>query len=147
MKVNKIKELAAGMFGVGLDKVWLNPDSLEDIKKALTKDDIRGLIADGLIKKVQKNQQSRGRARILLLKKRKGRKKGPGKRKGSSNSRSNTKENWMKNVRAQRKILKKFKTENPELFEKVNYQDVYRKINGNYFKGKKYVEAFVKGDQ
>ena len=75
----------------------------------MTKEDVRALVKEGAIKKKQVNSQSKGRARILKLKKKKGRKSGRGKKKGTKKARSEKKPTWMKNVRAQRKKLKELR--------------------------------------
>ncbi|MDO8627974.1 MAG: 50S ribosomal protein L19e, partial [Candidatus Diapherotrites archaeon] len=70
---------------------------------------------------------------------------GKGKRQGRINARTPKKEKWMMNVRAQRKFLQQLRKDQPGLFEKTSYADVYKKIKGGFFKGKKYIEAYVKG--
>ena len=67
------------------------------------------------------------------------------KRKGTKKTRVEKKKNWIKRVRSQRKTLKELREKNPKAVEAVGYGKVYRMIKGNYFKGKKYVEAYVKG--
>lgn len=143
MEMKKIKRLAANVFDVGVDRVWINPDEMEKISEAMTKEDVRGLIAEGLIKKKKMQAQSRGRARVLLVKKQAGRKSGKGKRKGTKKTRIDPKSKWMGTVRAQRRTLKEMKNENPELFENLRYSNVYNKIKGGFFKGKNYVRNFV----
>ena len=135
------------MLGVGETKVWINPAEKAKAEEAMTKDDVRNLIAEGVVKKRQTNFQSRGRARKLIAKKQKGRKRGYGKRSGTFKARFNSKASWMKNVRAQRRVLRELKEKSPALFEKVNYRALYNKIKGGFFKGKKYVEAAVKEAQ
>ena len=104
--MNKVKELAAELMGVGTTRVWMNPDALSELGEAMTKDDIRQLIVQRAIKKRADAFQSRGRARLLHAKKKKGRKTGQGKRTGTKKARVNEKKRWMMNVRAQRKYLK-----------------------------------------
>jgi large subunit ribosomal protein L19e len=144
MKLDKVKKLAAKVFKVGEKRVWIDPAQESKAKEAMTKDDVRQLIAEGVIKKRKPMSLSRARANALMNKKRKGRKKGRGKRKGTPNARTNKKKLWAAKVRAQRKVLREIRKSNPKAFEKVSYADVYRKIKGGYFRGKKYVEAYVK---
>ena len=145
MKLDKVRRLAASILDVGLNKVWLDPSKEAQIKEAMTKEDVRSLIAEKAVKKIKPQSHSRGRARILHEKKRKGRKRGKGKRIGSMNARCNRKARWVKNVRAQRKKLRELK-EKGEIKGKFSYAEIYERIKGGFFKGKKYVEALAKGE-
>ena len=49
MKLNKKKELAAKTLGVGKERIIFNISRLEEIKEAITKQDIRDLHIDGAI--------------------------------------------------------------------------------------------------
>lgn len=147
MELKKAKELAAIILKVGTGKIYVDPTQKDKIKEAMTKDDIRGLIAERIIKKRQDNHQSKGRTRDLKEKKRKGRKSGKGKRTGTRKARQSKKETWMKKVRAQRRTLKELKKSNPKEVKNLGYSDIYRKIKGGYFKGKKYLQEYVEGDK
>ena len=70
------KELAAKILKISPKKVKFISSALEDIKKAITRSDIRGLIAIKKIMVNKKNEQSRVRANILASQKKKGRRKG-----------------------------------------------------------------------
>jgi large subunit ribosomal protein L19e len=91
---------------VGIHRVWINPDYLDEVSTAVQKDDIRQLIEDGLIKARPIKGISKGRARKAAEQKAKGRRKGPGSRKGTRNSRDPKKNRWMRLIRAQRRVLK-----------------------------------------
>lgn len=145
MELNKVKKLAAQVLKVGVKRVYIDPAQREKVMEAMTKDDVRGLIADRIIKKRPAQSQSRARARVLAEKKKKGRRAGHGKRKGTKKSRVEKKKTWIKKVRAQRRTLKEIRTEDPEAVATVGYSNVYRKIKGNYFKGKNYVKEYIKG--
>ncbi len=146
MKLDRVKRLAAHVLRIGQTKVWFDPntDNQQKIKEAISKEDVKLLIQEGVIVKRKDNFHSRGAARILKEKKKKGRKRGKGKRTGTKKARIGKKTTWIKNVRAQRKMLKTLKEENPDLFKKVSYSSIYKRIQGGYYKGKKYVEAAVK---
>ncbi len=145
MELNKVKKLAAQILKVGVRRIYIDPTKTEKVKEAMTKDDIRGLIAERIVKKRPLVNQSRGRARVLAEKKKKGRKRGHGKRKGTKKTRVEKKKTWINRVRAQRQALKEMKKENPEAVKELGYGDIYRKIKGNYFKGKKYVKDYIQG--
>lgn len=71
MNLNKKKELAKRTFGIGKDRIIFVDSRLEDIKEAITKQDIRDLRRDGAIiirevggRKKIKNKVRRGRGNI-----------------------------------------------------------------------------------
>ena len=45
MKLDKKKTIAARVLNVGKDRVWFNPERLQEIKEAITRQDIKDLIA------------------------------------------------------------------------------------------------------
>ncbi len=143
MNAKKVKEISARILKVGKSRVLVDQEEIERVKEAITKDDVRSLISEGIIKKSKRPEQSRARARKLKEKKRKGRKKGEGKRRGKYKTRAKRKKSWISKVRAQRRTLKELRKSNPKEVEKIGYGKLYRMIKGGYFKGKKYVEKKV----
>ena len=83
----KQKRIAAEVLNVGKGRVWLDPEATGDIAEAITREDVRGLIGEGYIKKIQKHGVSRGRARERDYKRSLGRRKGHGSRKGAKGAR------------------------------------------------------------
>ncbi len=49
MQLNKKKELASRVLGVGKKRIIFNKEALEEVKDALTKQDIRDLVKSGSI--------------------------------------------------------------------------------------------------
>ncbi len=144
MHLNKAKELAADILGIGKTRVKIKTQDSAKIKDAMTREDIRVLINEGLIGKDNQNEQSRGRARKRMIKKKKGRGGGKGKRKGTKKARAKVERAWVDRVRGLRKRLKELKKEMPEEVKKLNYTKIKKKIKGNYFRGKRYLENYVK---
>jgi large subunit ribosomal protein L19e len=147
MKLNKLKDKVGEILKKSKYKLKLSPEKLEANKKqvsdAITKDDVRKLIVDGIVEKQPNTGQSRGRARVLLEKKKLKRKRGPGKRKGTRKAREKVDEHSVK-VRALRKRLKEIKAE--DKLNGKNYNTLYLRIKGNYFRGKKHLEEFINGE-
>jgi len=136
------KRLAAGMLGVGLEKVYLDPAQTEDIKEAITKADIRSLISQGAIKILPAKRPSRHRARARHLQRKKGRQRGDGRRRGTAKARLPKKTLWMNTIRAQRKLLKSLREKKritPKTFRKV-----YSKAKGGEFRSKTHMIMFLK---
>jgi len=147
MKLDKLKAMAGKILKKSKHKLILDQDKLESNKKmisdAITKDDARQLIVDGVVKKKTNTGHSRGNARLLLVKKKLKRKRGPGKRKGTKKARA-TKSEYNLKVRALRKRLRELKSE--DKLKDKNYNNLYLKIKGNYFKGKKHLEEYINGE-
>ncbi len=145
MDLKKAKELAAEILKVGKSRIYMDPTNLKKVDEAMTKDDVRGLIAERIIKKRKVNFQSRGRSRVAILQKQKGRSRGKGKRRGTKNTRVDKKSNWIHKVRAQRAMLQELKKTNPAAVEEKGYGNIYKRIKGNFFKGKNYLKEYVEG--
>ena len=72
MNLRSQKRIASELLGVGINRIKIDPDAIEDISKAITRDDIRFFIANKLITVEQKKGISRGRVRKKKLQKKKG---------------------------------------------------------------------------
>jgi large subunit ribosomal protein L19e len=135
------KRLAARILKTSPKKIKFVADALEDIKKAITRADLRGLIAIKKVVKSKSNEQSRVRARKIATQKKKGRQKGKGSKKGSKYSVISRKETWMAKVRVQRKLLKELKER--KLVSTKNYQMLYRKVKGGYFRNRRHIKLYL----
>mgnify|MGYP006272931031 CR=1 FL=1 len=137
MNLKLQKKLASKVANVGLDKIKFDPEAGEELKEAITKEDIRSLINEGVIKIKSSSGVSRFRAKIKSSQKKKGRRRGQGTRKGSKSARVDTKRRWINQVRSQRGLLKKLK-EKGEIKQK-DYRDAYKKVKGNFFRSKRHL--------
>ncbi len=141
MKLNIQKRIAARVLGISPKRVKLDPTRAEDLKEAITKTDLRGLVGDGAILKKQKTGVSRARANKILRQKAKGQRKGHGSRKGKQNTHLPKKGAWMAKIRAQRKLLKELKAK--EIIDGKTYTDLYRKAKGGFFRSRKHVKLYI----
>jgi large subunit ribosomal protein L19e len=82
MNLRSKRRIVADLLSVGLDRVWFDEDRAEDIKAAITREDLRGLVQEGAIRVKQKQGVSKVRARKTAIQKSKGRRKGSGSRLG-----------------------------------------------------------------
>lgn len=135
------KRLAAEILKVSPKKIKFRAEALEDIEKAITRSDIRGLIATKQIIRSKEPEHSRVRARKIAAQKRKGHRKGHGSRKGSQYSKISKKQRWMFQVRAQRNLLKQLKEK--KLITPKNYRLVYLKIKGGFFRNKRHLKLHL----
>lgn len=141
MKLTLQKRLAAQILKCSEKKIRIEPSRLEDIKEAITKHDIRGLIKEGAISKRHDQESSRAHARIIREQKKKGQRKGPGTRKGPKFSRLSRKDRWIARIRAQRQLMR-------ELLEtsKINkdtYKEVYSKSKGGFFRSRRHINLYL----
>ena len=139
--MNNKKKLAAKILKTSSKKVKFAADALEDIKKAITRSDLRGLIATKKITKSKANHHSRAGARKIAAQKRKGRRKGAGSKKGSKHSIVSKKEKWMNKVRSQRKFIKELNDK--ELLSKKDYRSLYVKVKGGYFRTVRHIKLYI----
>jgi len=134
------KRIAADMLKCGVSRVRIR--SAKDAEEALTRADIRDLIAKGTIYKLPKAGSSKAYSRVTYHQKKKGRRKGHGSRKGTAGSRQPTKEEWMRRIRSQRALL-------VELLEKsqvspANKRQIYGWIKGGVFRNRKHLLLTLK---
>ncbi len=126
------KRLAAKVLGVGVSRVRIDPERVEDIESALRREDIRRLIKDGAIYVIPKRRNSRGRWKVRHIKRKKGHRRGPGKRKGAKGARTDEKRLWMHTIRKIRRYLKWLRDHN--VVDRKTYRHLYLLAKGGTFR-------------
>jgi large subunit ribosomal protein L19e len=139
------RRLAAQVLKIGQNRVWINPEKNDDVEAAITRDEVRKLIHEGTIKASPEKGISRGRARILHEKKKKGRRSGHGSRTGSSHARVSKKQAWMSKIRALRKKLRVLKTK--KIIAENAYQKLYRMAGSGRFESVADLERYMKAHE
>lgn len=140
--LKKQKVLASKVAGVGRSRIKVDASMAEDLKEAITKEDIKALIKEGAIEVVKKKGVSRHRARERHEQRKKGRQRGPGRRKGASGARTPSKRAWINKIRALRVELKQLREDkqiNPAVF-----RDLYRKAKGGLFRDRGHLAIYLK---
>ena len=140
-KLKTQRRIASNVLKVGEARIWLDPSKFKDIKEAITRADIEGLISKGIIKKKELIGQSRARARVLHEKKRRGHRKGIGSRKGEKSARMAFE--WIDKVRALRNEL--FKQRKQGKIDQKEFRQLYRKIKGNSFHSVNHMRNYIEG--
>ncbi len=131
MKLDKKKALAAKVLGVGRERIVFVEPRLNEIKEAITKEDIRSLKADGaIIIKEIRGRRSQQKKKI---------KNSPGNIKQNA---KDSKREYMLITRKLRKYISELKTKN--LLTKDNVADLRKKLKNRYFKSKAQLKEYLK---
>lgn len=141
MKFTVQRRLAADVMGCSPSRVHFEEEALEEIKEAITKMDIRGLIKRGAITEKPEVGTSRFNSRRQKAQKSKGRRRGVGSRKGKATARLAPKGAWMNKVRSQRKLLASMRERG--LLDTRGYRQVYLKIKGGFFRNQRHIKLYV----
>lgn len=141
MNLSTKRRMAASIMKVGKGRVWLDPDEAEDIEEAVTRDDVRGLIHDGVIQAKPKIGTSRGRANFKKAQKAKGRRSGHGSRKGAKGARLPKKRRWISTIRPIRKTLLELRE--AKKIDSATHRKLYGMAKGGMFKSKAHLNMYL----
>ncbi|MEM3579356.1 MAG: 50S ribosomal protein L19e [Candidatus Bathyarchaeia archaeon] len=139
------RRLAAKILKVGQNRVWIDPQRTEDAETAITREEIRKLIHEGVIKPLPEKGVSRARARILHEKKKKGRRRGTGSRSGASRAKISKKDAWMSKIRALRRRLRELKAD--RIITETTYRKLYRMASSGRFESIADLERYLKAHE
>lgn len=139
------RRLASQILGIGQNRVWIDPNRVEDVEGAITREEVRKLIHEKIIQMLPEKSVSRARAKTLLEKKRKGRRRGPGSFGGSGNAGAgmSKKDAWMLKIRALRKKLRELKAS--RVITEKTYTQYYRMAGSGRFVSVAELERYLKG--
>lgn len=130
MNLRSKKQLAAKVLKVGKNKIHFNSLNLNEIKEAITRQDILDLYNQGIIT----IKQNIGRRKVVKKKTR----RGPGKIKQKVNKR---KQIYVKITRKLRVYLQELKSKNK--IERTIYKDIRKKIKTRAFKSKANLKEYI----
>ncbi len=142
MSLRSQRRLAAEILKVGEGRVWIDPDRTEDVEAAITREEIRKLVHEGVIQSFPKKGVSRARAKVLKEKKKKGLRRGPGGKSGSARAKISKKQAWMKKIRPLRKKLRELKTSRA-ITESV-YRQLYNMAGSGVFESTADLERYIR---
>jgi large subunit ribosomal protein L19e len=137
MSVKSQKRIAATILGGGLNRVWIDPEEVDRVQSAITREEVKTLIHEGRIQLLPKTGVSRGRVRS-----RAGRRKKAGSRKGSQKP---GKQAWVLKIRAIRRHLR-FLRDKRQLTGS-NYKTLLSMAKGGGFRSGSHVDEYVKARQ
>ena len=131
MNLSKKKSLAVRTLKVGKERIVFLESRINEIKEAITKQDIRDLKNEGaiIVKEI-----------VGRRKKTEKKRRSPGKIKKKVNKR---KQEYVKITRKLRKYLAEIKKQNK--ISKENYYDIRKKIRNRIFKSKSHLKEYIGG--
>ncbi|MEM4267280.1 MAG: 50S ribosomal protein L19e [Candidatus Woesearchaeota archaeon] len=135
------KRLAAQVLKCSPKRIVFDPERLGDIKEAITKADIKGLISDRAVICLPKKGVSRVRAKERRFKKSKGQRRGFGKRKGTRKARLSKKLAWMNKVRSQRTFIRLLRDKN--YIERRVARELYLKAKSGFFRSMRHINLYL----
>lgn len=136
------RRLAAQILKVGQNRVWIDPERMDDVEGAITREEVKKLIHEKVIASLPEKGISRGRAKVIREKKRKGRRKGPGSHGGSGFAKISRKEVWMSKIRSLRKKLRELKAS--RIIAETTYTQLYRMAGSGRFESVADLERYLK---
>lgn len=129
------RRMAAEILNCGENRVWMDPDRMDEIAECITRSDIRIAVNSGLIKAKPKKGTSRGRTRHIAAQKASGKRKGPGSRFGTANARVPRKTRWIATIRPVRDELKTLRDSGE--ITPATYRLYYRRAKGGQYKSRR----------
>ena len=142
MNLTAQKRIAADILKCGENRVYFDPYLMDEIKMAITREDIRNLIKEGIIQKKYKQGISKHRKNIRHERKKKGLARGLGKRKGPKTARMPKKRAYIKRIRPIRRELRKLRDR--KLLSPANYRKLYRNAKGGMFNSVRQLNRYIK---
>ena len=136
------RRLAAQILKVGQNRVWIDPQRMDDVEAAITREEVKKLIHEKVITALPEKGVSRARAKIIQEKKRKGRRKGAGSKTGAGYAKISKKEAWMSRIRSLRKRLRELKA--TRVITETTYRKMYRVAGSGRFESVADLERYLK---
>ncbi len=132
MSIKFVKRAAAEILGRGESAIRFKPNSEAEISKAITRDDVRKLIADGSVFAIKAKKNMSRYGKELKEARTEGRRRGRGRRKGTEKARAGL--GWEKKIRSQRKLLSVLKEMGK--IDTKTFKRFYALAKGNAFADK-----------
>lgn len=144
MNLKNQRRVAAQLLKCGENRVWIDPNRLEDASDAITRGDVRTLIDSGAVAAKQKKGISRARTNYRKAQRAKGRRRGHGSRRGKKGARKPTKEVWIQTIRPIRRKLKELRDSGK--IDPSVYREYYLKAKGGMFKSRPHLESHLRAE-
>ena len=135
------RRLAGQILKCGVNRVRFDPASLGDIKEAITKNDVRVLINQGVISKKRVLNTSGFWTKKRKRQKIKSKQKGVGSRKGKKTARLIPKRVWINKIRLQRDFIRSLRDK--KTIETADYHELYMKSKGGFFRSLRHLKLYT----
>jgi len=132
MDLSNQRRMASEIMKCGVNRVYMNPNNLEEIAEAVTRGDVKKLIKEGVIRPRQVQGISTGRKKQRMKQKEAGKRKGHGSRKGSKYARFPKKRKWIQTIRPIRRTLREYRADGNISSETYRYY--YKHASGGIFR-------------
>ena len=144
MNLKNQRRMAASILGCGENRVWISRDPKfeEYLDGAITRGDVRKLIAFNVVQMRPARGISRGRFHYAQSQRAKGRRGGQGSRKGAKKARNPKKARWIRVVRPLRARLAQLRAEGR--LDPATYRTFYARTKGGMFKNKAHLEQALR---
>lgn len=142
MSLKSQRRLAAEILKVGESRVWIDPDRIDYVEAAITREEIRKLIHEKVVKPLPEKGISRARARVFAQKRKKGLRRGPGGKSGPATSKISKKQAWMNRIRPIRKRLTELKE--TRAINESAYRKLYDMSESGIFESKADLERYIR---
>jgi large subunit ribosomal protein L19e len=139
------RRLAAHILKIGQNRVWMDPERMDDVEGAITREEVRKLIHEKVIVSLPEQGVSRSRAKVIQAKKLKGRRSGPGSITGAGHAKVTKKEAWMIKIRSLRRKLRDLKAR--KVIAETTYTQYYRMAGSGRFESIADLERNLKANE
>jgi large subunit ribosomal protein L19e len=139
------RRLAAHILKIGQNRVWIDPERMDDVEGAITREEVRKLIHEKVIVSLPEQGVSRSRAKVIRAKKLKGRRSGPGSITGAGHAKVTKKEAWMIKIRSLRRKLRDLKAR--KVIAETTYTQYYRMAGSGRFESIADLERNLKANE
>jgi len=136
------RRLAAQILKVGQNRVWIDPERMDDVESAITREEVKKLVHEKVIVSLPQKGVSRSRAKSVQEKKRRGRRKGQGSFTGSGQAKVSKKDAWMLKIRSLRKKLRELKAS--RVITETTYRQLYKMASSGRFASVAELERYLK---
>jgi len=127
---------------VGETRVWIDPERIDYVETAITREEIRKLIHEKVVKSLPQTGVSRARARVLAAKRKKGLRRGPGGKSGPARSKISKKQAWMNRIRPLRRRMRELKVS--RAITVSTYRKLYDMSESGVFESKADLERYIR---
>ena len=142
MSLKSQRRLAAKILKVGETRVWIDPERIDYVETAITREEIRKLIHEKVVKSLPEKGVSRARARVLAEKRKKGLRRGPGGKSGPARSKISKKQAWMNRIRPLRRRMCELKVS--RAITVSTYRKLYDMSESGVFESKADLERYIR---